>query len=252
MRRIPLVGLTMQSVFRYKVARRALALATAMLAPALPAQTLVPNAHLDTGLAPWLRFVSSSPDPVGAGEEPAWQSAPDVNSQETSGSARVRLTPSSQNAKSGIAQCFDFAAPTSVDFLNYGMAFYVPTAAALDGAMRATVEVRLYSGSGCTGLLSGGMQAQTLTAQQPTSTGSLTDATPALVASVPVATWYRIGQTNFKPNDAPVTAASAEIRGYLAQGFGEPTQSDYALNVDHFVLVLNSTTPVTLTHFDID
>lgn len=221
----------MSPIFRRIAAGCAL---VAFAAPASHAQTLVPNAHLNTGLAPWTRFVSSSPDPAGAGEEPAWQSPPDVNSLETSGSARVRLSPSSQNAKSGIAQCFDFAAPASVDFLNYGMAFYVPAAASLDGATRATVEVRLFSGTGCTGFLSGGMQAQTL------------------AAGVPAATWYRVGQTNFKPNDAPVTAASAEVRGYLAQGSGQPMQSDYALNVDHFVLVLNSTTPVTLTHYDIE
>ena len=236
----------MSSIFH----RIAAGCALAALGVPASAQTLVPNAHLDTGLAPWTRFVSSSPDPAGAGEEPAWQSPPDANSLETSGSARVRLTPSSRNAKSGIAQCFDFAAPTSVDFLNYGMAFYVPTAAALDGAMRATVEVRLYSSAGCEGFLSGGMQAQALTAQPPAATGSLSTA-PTAAANVPVATWYRIGQANFKPNDAPVMAASAEVRGYLAQGFGQPTQSDYALNVDHFVLVLNSTTPVTLIHYDI-
>lgn len=206
----------------------------AVSASALHAQTIVPNPHLDAQLPPWTAFLSSAPDPAGAGEAPVWQSPPDVNASVTSGSARIRLTPSSLNAASGLAQCFDFAVPTSVSFLNYGMAFRAPTAAILDGSVSANVEIRLYSGAGCTGFLSGGTQGQTLN------------------AGVPATTWYRIADNNFVPNGAPVTAASAQVRGYLRQTGGQPTQSDYAINLDHFVLVLNSTTPVQLIQFDIE
>lgn len=216
-------------------ARTAAAAFAVIVAPALHAQTIVPNPHLDSELPPWATFHSSAPDPVGTGESPLWQSPPDVDNNAASGSARVRLTPSAANAASGISQCFDFAAPTSVNFFNYGMAFYVPAAATIDGSMSATVEVRLFSGAGCTGFLSGGTQGQTINA-----------------ASVTSATWLRIGDNNFVPNNAPVTAASAEIRGYLRQTGGTPTQSDYALNLDHFVVVLNSTTPVELIRFQID
>jgi hypothetical protein len=205
------------------------------VAPALHAQTLVPNPHLDAQLAPWNAFVSSAPDPTGAGEAPVWQSPPDVNGAPTSGSSRVRLTPSMPNAKSGMAQCFDFATPTSIQFLNYGMAFHVPAAAMLDGATAAAVEVRLYSGAGCTGFLSGGTQTQTLA-----------------LANVPATTWYRLADNHFVPNDAPVTVASVQMRGYLLQTPGQATQPDYALNLDHFVVVPNSTTPVSLIRFQVD
>ena len=213
-------------VARLRAAARAVAALLVVATPALHAQTIVPNPHLDTQLPPWAAFVSASPDPAGAGEAPLWQSPPDVNGAATSGSLRVRLTPSLPNAASGVAQCFDFAVPTSVEFLNYGMAFYVPAAAALDGAVAATVEVRLYSGA---------TQSQTLAA-----------------ANVPAATWYRIADSHFVPNDAPVTVASAQMRGYLRQTGGQPTQADYALNLDHFVVVPNSTTPVSLIRFDVE
>lgn len=225
-----------------RVARRlsactaAVSIALAFASP-VGAQTLVPNPHLDTQLAPWTVFTSSAPDPVGGGAAPVWQSPPDVDGSVASGSALVRLTPveSAANTASGIAQCFDFAAPASVSFLNYGMAFQVPATTARDGAVSATVEMRLYSDAGCTGFLTGGTQGQTLAA-----------------ASVPATTWYRIADNHFVPPNAPVTAASVQVRGYLRQTGSPPTQNDYAINLDHFVLVLNSTTPVELLHFDID
>ncbi|HSX58941.1 MAG TPA: hypothetical protein VLF18_01960 [Tahibacter sp.] len=216
---------------------RAVAIAAvfAAIAPALFAQTIVPNPHLDAQLPPWAAFASSAPDPVGAGEAPVWQSPPDVDNAPSSGSSRVRLSPSSPNAASGMAQCFDFAVPTSINFINYGMAFYVPSAASLDGAVAATVELRLFSGAGCTGFLGGGTQSQALTA-----------------ANVPPATWYRIADNSFVPAGAPIMAASAQVRGYLRQTGVQPTQSDYALNLDHFVVVPNSTTPVSLIQFGVE
>lgn len=220
---------------RRPTVRALTALIAVASAPALQAQTLVPNPQLDTQLAPFQTFLSAAPDPAGTGAAPAWQSPPDVNASAASGSALVNLSPSAANAKSGVTQCFDFPAPTSVNFVNYSVAFRAADAAALDGAVSATAEIRLYAGAGCSGFLSGGTQAQTLSA-------------PA----VPVATWYRVTDSNFVPNNAPVMAASAEIRGYLRQTGAAPTQSSYAVNFDHFVLVLNSTTPVQLIHFDVD
>ena len=217
---------------------RAVAIAVAsvlLAAPALHAQTLVPNPHLDAQLAPWNAFVSSAPDPTGAGEAPVWQSPPDVNGAPTSGSSRVRLTPSVPNAKSGMAQCFDFTSPTSIQFINYGMAYYVPAPAMLDGATAVVTEMRLFSGAGCAGFLSGGTQLQVLSASNLSAT-----------------TWQRIADNHFVPNDAPVMAASVQVRGYLMQTPGQATQVDYALNLDHFVVVPNSTTPVSLIRFDIE
>lgn len=217
------------------LARSIAAIFAIAAAPALHAQTIVPNAYLHTELPPWSAFQSAAPDPVGTGEAPLWQSPPDVDGSPTSGSVRVRLTPSAPNAASGIAQCLDFATPTSVSFLNYGMAFRAPTAATLDGSVSAVVEIRLYSDPGCTGFLSGGTQGQALVAGSP-----------------PAEAWYRIADNGFVPNDAPVMAASAQVRGYLRQTGGPPTQPDYAINLDHFVLVLNSTTPVELIRFQVD
>lgn len=206
-------------------------------APLAKAQTIVPNAHLTNELAPWEIFVSSAPDPLGSGTAPTWVAAPDIFDSPDSGSALVRIATSmpAENAASGIGQCVEFTSPTTIDFLNYGMAFRVPAATTLEGSLSATVEIRLFSGGDCTGFISGGTQAQTL----------------APGAVLPD-TWYRIGDTGFVPVGAPIVAASAEIRGYLRQTGVFPSQSDYAINLDHFVLVLNSTTPVGLIHFDVE
>ncbi|WP_257387008.1 hypothetical protein [Tahibacter caeni] len=206
-------------------------------APLAQAQTLVPNAHLDSGLAPWAQFVSLPPDPPGAGSEPAWAATPDVDGNPASGSATIHVSTAvpATNAASGIAQCFDFSQPTGVNFVNYGMAFRVPATTARDGSVSATVEIRLFSGAGCNGFLAGGSQGQALTA-----------------ANVPADTWYRLADVGFVPAPTAVTAASAQIRGYLRQTGAAPGQTDYPISLDHFVLVLNSTTPVSLQRFDVE
>ncbi len=219
------------------VLSRLSAAAFAVAAPLLSAQTLVPNAHLDSGLAPWAPFVSTAPDPAGSGTAPAWAATPDVDGNPASGSATIHIatgTPAT-NAASGIAQCFDFSQPTGVNFVNYGMAFRVPATTARDGSVSATVEVRLYSGTGCSGFLAGGSQGQALTS-----------------VNVPADTWYRLADVSFVPAAAPVTAASAQIRGFLRQTGTTPGQTDYPISLDHFVLVLNSTTPVSLLRFDVE
>lgn len=207
------------------------------LAPSLQAQTIVPNPYLHTQLVPWAPFVSVAPDPLGSGIAPAWAASPDVDNSPTSGSALVHLNASGStaNAASGIAQCVDFASATSVTFFNYAMAFRVPPATAADGSMSANVEVRLFSAAGCNGFISGGAQGQVLTA-----------------AAVTGGSWYTLKDSGFVPMDNPVMAASAQVRGYLRQTGTAPTQSDYPINFDHFVLVLNSTTPVELIHFDVN
>ena len=220
---------------RSRAAASAVAVALLVVVPALNAQTLVPNPHLDTQLPPWSAFVSIAPDAPGAGPAPVWQSSLDVNGASNSGSARVRLTPTLPNAKSGMAQCFDFATPTSIQFLNYGMAYLVPEPGLLDGATFATIEMRLFSGAGCAGFLSGGTQVHALSA-----------------SNLSAGAWYRLADNHFVPNDAPVTAASVQVRGYLLQSPGQPTQLEYALNLDHFVVVPNSTTPVSLIRFDVE
>lgn len=207
----------------------------AAAASSLHAQTIVPNPYLHSELAPWQAFASAAPDPLGAGAPPVWQSPPDVDANPASGSAAIDLTPSAAHAASGIGQCFDFVAPTSVEFLNYGSALWVPDAAMLDGSVRAVVEIRLYASAGCADFLSGGSQGQVLEA-----------------ASMSPSTWYRLADNGFVPNDAPVMAASAQVRGYLQQNGAATTQPNYRANFDHFVLVLNSTTPVELIRFQVD
>lgn len=206
-------------------------------AAAAKAQTIVPNAHLNTALAPWNVFVSAAPDVAGSGAVPVWMAVPDVDGSTASGSARIVLDSSAspRNAASGVGQCVDFATPTSVAFLNYGMAYQVPPATPLDGSVRATVEVRLFANAGCGGFIGGGMQGQVLAA-------------PGVLAS----TWYRLADTGFVPPGAPVMAASAEVRGYLRQTGAAQAASPFSINVDHFVLVLNSTTPVELIRFNVD
>jgi hypothetical protein len=206
------------------------------------AQTIVPNPYLNTQLAPWTAFVSAAPDPAGSGTAPSWTATPDWQNNPASGSAQVNFNTAplatdailAINAVSGIAQCVDFAAPTSVTFFNYSMAFRAPPALVTDGSLAATVEVRLFSGAGCNGFLSGGSQGQVLSAAQVTN-----------------GTWYTLGDTSFEPLDSPVMAASAQVRGYLRQT-GSTTQTAYPINFDQFVLVLNSTTPVSLMHFDVN
>lgn len=212
------------------------ALSILAAAAAVPAQTIVPNAHLNTALAPWTTFLSAAPDAVGSGAAPVWM-AVDVAGSAASGSAQIVLDSSAtpRNAASGVGQCVDFSAATSVAFLNYGMAFQVPPATPVDGSVRATVEIRLFANAGCSGFIGGGMQGQVLMA-------------PAVQAS----TWYRLADNSFVPPGAPVMAASAEVRGYLRQTGTVQTAAPFAVNVDHFVLVLNSTTPVELIRFNVD
>jgi hypothetical protein len=139
------------------------------------------------------------------------------------------------NAASGIAQCVDFAA-TSISLINYGIFVRVPTATVTDASINATVEMRLFSDAGCNGFISGGSQGRTLIA----GTGSDT-------------TWYPLGDANFVPPGAPVTAASAQIRAYLRQvNGGSPTAASYIVEFDAGHLVLNATTPVRLQQFDVE
>ncbi|MBO9662746.1 hypothetical protein [Dokdonella sp.] len=205
-------------------------------APAF-AQTIVPNANLDTQFAPWQPFVSTAPDPVGNGDAPVWVAAPDWNGSPTSGSARIDLHASgaAANAASGMAQCVDFSSATLIHFVNYGMSFEVPATTADDGSLSATIELRLFTDPGCSGFISGGTQGQTI------APGTAADAV-----------WYGLGDNSFVPAGAPVTAASAEVRGYLRRTGTAPSQSDYPIHLDHFVLVLNDTTPVELMQFYVE
>ena len=213
------------------------ALCLAAAATTGAAQTIVPNPYLDTQLAPWTAFLSSAPDPVGSGGAPNWLATPDFNSSPASGSALIQINTPSQltNAASGITQCFNFASPTSVTFFNYGMRFFVPATTVRDGSLTANVEVRLFSSAGCSGFISGGSQGQVIAN-----------------AAVPAATWVALSDNSFIPAGAPLTAASAEVRASLRQNGGALTQASYAINVDQFVLVLNSTTPVQLMQFDVE
>ena len=200
------------------------------------AQNIASNPNFDTQLPPWAQYLSSAPDPSGAGTA-VWLGTVDINSNPNSGSARVDIDASQPavNAASGIAQCVDFAS-TSISLINYGIFVRVPAATTTDSSINATVEMRLFSGAGCSGFISGGTQGRLLTA----GTGSDT-------------TWYALGDTNFVPAGAPVTAASAQIRAYLREvSGGTPTASSYLVEFDAAHLVLNATTPVRLQQFDVE
>jgi len=199
------------------------------------AQNVAPNANFDTQLPPWAQFLSSAPDPTGAGAAPTWV-AVDTGGSASSGSAQVDINTNTAaaDAASGIAQCVDFA-PMAISLVNYGMSFRVPAATTSDGAINATVEMQLFSGAGCTGFISGGSQGRVLLAGLSSDT-----------------TWYSVGDNNFVPPGAPVTAASAQFRAYLRQVGVTPSTNDYKVNFDSAHLVLNNTTPVRLQAFEVD
>ena len=205
--------------------------------PSVQAQNLVPNPNFDTVLAPWAQFLSSAPDPVGAGAAPVRVGSPDFNASPGSGSALVDIntTTPATNAASGISQCFNFSAATPVNFVNYGSSFLVPATTTTDSSINATIEVRIYAGANCTTFISGGNQGRTF------------------LPGLATATWFTATDNSFILPGAPVSASSAEVRGYLRQtGGAASTQTDYKANFDKFFLVLNSITPVRLLNFGVE
>jgi hypothetical protein len=215
----------------------ALAFLLLAVAGSVSAQNIVPNPGFDTTLIPWTQFLSSAPDPNGAGAAPIWIPV-DINNSPSSGAGQVNIdaTTPAGDAASGIVQCVNFAAATSINFVNYGMSFRVPAATTGDGAINATVEVRLFSSAGCSGFITGGSQGRDLLAGLPSDTN-----------------WYTVGDTSLAPPGAPVMAASAEFRAYLREvnGVG-PTTASYTVDYDAAHLILNSTTPVRLQQFDVE
>jgi hypothetical protein len=208
-----------------------------MAVPTAHAQNLVPNPNFDTVLAPWAQFLSSAPDPVGVGAAPARVPVPDFNASPGSGSALVDIntTTPAINGASGISQCFNFPVATPVNFVNYGGSFLVPATTVTDSSINATVEVRLYANVNCAGFISGGNQGRTF------------------LPGLATATWFSVTDNSFVLPGAPVSAASAEVRGYLRQtGDAASTQTDYKANFDKFFLVLNSITPVRLLNFGVE
>jgi len=200
------------------------------------AQNIVlnPDFNAPVTLVPWTQFLSASPDPTGVGAAPAAAASPDAGNSPTSGSALtdINATTPAVNAASGISQCIDFGT-TTVSLLNYGASIFVPAATTTDGAINATVEVRLFANAGCNGFITGGSQCRTF------------------IAGLSTNTWYAIGDSGFTPPGGSVSAASAQVRAYLRQT-GGPTQTDYKANFDNFHLVLNSATPVRLQQFDVE
>lgn len=218
-------------------ARASWLLVALSFAAPIHAQNAVPNPDFNTVLAPWGQFLSAAPDPVGVGAAPVRVAPPDFNNS-GGGSARIDIntTTAVVNAASGISQCFDFASSTVVNLIDYSAELLVPTTTTTDSSLNATVEIRLYSGTGCSGFLSGGSQGRVLV--------------PGLASDT---TWYTLGDTSFTPTGAPVTVASAEVRGYLRQTSGAaPTQTDYKVNLDHFRLLLNGSTPVRLLNYAVE
>lgn len=200
------------------------------------AQNIVPNATFDTQLSPWTTFLSSAPDPVGAGAAPVWVSN-DIGNSPSSGSGQVDINTSTPaaDAASGISQCVNFPS-TLVTLVNYGISVRVPTTTTTDNSINATVEMRLFSGANCAGFVTGGSQGRNLVVGLASNT-----------------TWYAVGDTGFTPPGGSATAMSAEIRAYLREinGVG-PTTTAYQADFDAARLVLNSSTPVRLQQFDVE
>jgi len=211
-----------------------IALLVLQSAPTL-AQNLLTNPNFDIvpQLGSWSTYLSSAPDPTGTGAAPAWNTADYTNSV-ASGSALTDTTVPGANSASGIAQCAPFSS-TSVSTVNYGIGVRVPAATTTDGAVNATVEMRLFSNNDCTGFLAGGTQGRTLILGLASDTN-----------------WYLIGDAAFMPA-SPVLAQSAQLRAYLRQVNGTaPTTTDYKVTFDAAHLLLNTSTPVRLQQFDVE
>jgi hypothetical protein len=207
-----------------------------LLASPAFAQNLVQNPDFNTALPPWTQFLSSAPDPAGAGTA-TWVASPDLNSNPASGSAAITIaaSPAAQNAASGIDECFAFAGGTMVSSVNYGASFLVPAANAADGGANATIEIRLFSDNACANFISGagGSQGQDIVAGIPNS-----------------ATWRTISDGNFLPPNTPLAAGSAQVRAYLRKNGA--SANTYSMNVDHVFVFLNGTTPVQLEQFYVE
>jgi len=198
------------------------------------AQNLVQNPNFNATLVPWTQFLSSAPDPAGAGTA-TWVPSPDADNNAGSGSAAVTIAaaPAATNAASGIDECVPFAS-TLVSTVNYGASVRLPAADPADGGANATIEIRLFSDSACTNFISGagGSQGQDIVAGIPNN-----------------ATWYALGDPNFQPA-TPVTAASVQVRAYLRKTGA--SANAYNANFDKVFVFLNGSTPVRLQDFGVE
>lgn len=221
---------------RARVFKTLAILATLFMTAPVFAQNLVQNPNFDTALAPWTQFLSSAPDPAGAGTA-TWVATPDLNGNPASGSAAITIaaSPALQNAASGITECFALAGGTMVSSVNYGASFRLPTTNPADGGANATIEVRLFSDAACGNFISGagGSQGQDIVAGIPNN-----------------ATWLTIADGNFQPPSAPLAAGSAQVRAFLRKTGA--SANAYGMNVDHVFLFLNGATPVRLQEFSVE
>lgn len=206
-------------------------------APESWAQNLATNSDFEATLAPWSQFLSSSPDPLGAGAAPQWAAVPDYSGN-SSGSALIAIASTAStdatNAASGIDQCVPLSLPTPVHFVHYAGSFFVPTSVAIDASVSATLEIRLYADAACTSFLTGATQAEVFL--------------PTLEKNV----WHTLDEDHFvPPGTLPITVGSAEFRAYLRQAGAALPQNSYSANFDRLVLVFDATTPVRLQEFDV-
>jgi hypothetical protein len=199
------------------------------------AQNLVQNPDFNTSLVPWTQYLSSAPDPAGAGSA-TWVATPDLNANPASGSASITIAaaPAAANAASGISECFVLPA-TPVSSVNYGASFRIPSSDPADGGANATVEIRLFSDAACGTFISGagGSQGQDIVAGIPNNS-----------------TWFTLSDGNFVPPNAPLSAGSAQVRAYLRKPGA--SGNAYSMFVDHAFLLLNGSTPVRLQDFHVE
>jgi hypothetical protein len=169
------------------------------------AQNQVTNPNFDSGLAPWVGFGSSAPDPPGSGAA-TWTSAHNLDDLPGSGSADTTLAGQPgqpANASFGIRQCIALPGrPLSVTQASYEASFLARAADnPTDGLGNATVQVRFFSDAGCTDFIpgAGGSQGVNLT------DGSILDDTQ----------WWTIGDPQFLPPGGAISASSAEVSAFV-------------------------------------
>ena len=209
------------------------ALLSLMTVPAF-AQNLVQNPNFNTTLVPWTQYLSSAPDPAGAGSA-TWVASPDADANPGSGSASITIAaaPAAANAAAGIDECVPFAS-TLVSTVNYGVSVRLPSTDPADGGANATIEMRLFSDAACANFISGagGSQGQDIVAGIPNN-----------------ATWYILSDPNFQPA-VPVNAASVQVRAYLRKTGA--SANAYGANFDKVFVFLNGSTPVRLQDFGVE
>jgi len=215
------------------IARPLASLALVTLTNSGWAQNAVQNSTFEATLVPWEGIASAAPDPVATGTA-VWTNARNLDNMPTgSGASDTTLAADVQGANAwfGIRQCVVLpSAPVAITEASYEGGFLAPaTGNPSDGLANVTVEIRFFSDTTCTTFVSGAGGSQ----------GA--DLTPALLSDTQ---WYTIGDPQFLPPGASITASSAEVKAYV-RTVGT-TSNAYRLYFDQIILSVNTPVDVDL------